>query len=292
MKMKIWPVGAEVGEGPFWDEATSSLFWIDVRRPALNRQAADGASLATWALPEPVGAFALLEGGHAALVALAGGLSLLNLGTGAVRKLVDPEPDKPCNRLNEGKVSPCGRWFLFGSMDDRPDKQPTGALYCMGIDGSVRRLASDLVVANGLAWSPDGATLYFSDSWRATIWTAAWDASTGAIGPRHVFATVTEAEGRPDGAAVDTDGFYWSAGVSAGCLNRFTPDGRIVEKIALPVRAPTMPAFGPPADGVIYVTSHRRIADPGPNDGSIVLIPTRAIGLPHRRFAMPSSWAA
>jgi sugar lactone lactonase YvrE len=288
---EIWPVEADVGECPFWDTATGSLFWVDIRRPSLNQQAANGARLASWPLPDPVGAFALLEGESRALVALASGLAILDLATGCLLSLTDPEPDRPHNRLNEGKVSPCGRWFVFGSMDDRPDKQATGALYCMGIDGSVRRLVDRLIVANGLAWSPDGDTLFYSDSRTATIRSAPWNAADGSIGAARPFARVTEAEGRPDGAAMDAEGCYWSAGVSAGCLNRFSPDGRIIEKIMLPVRAPTMPAFGPPGQGVIYVTSHRRIADPGPDDGAIVVIPATAVGLPQRRFALPSPGA-
>ncbi|MDZ4367398.1 MAG: SMP-30/gluconolactonase/LRE family protein, partial [Afipia sp.] len=127
-------------------------------------------------------------------------------------------------------------------------------------------------------------TLYFSDSRAATIWASDWNAATGEIFARRVFSTVTEAQGRPDGAAMDSDGHYWSAGVSAGRLNRFAPDGRLVETIGLPVRAPTMPAFGP--DGTLFVTSHRRIPVPTDDDGCIVLLPTKQRGVKQPRFAM------
>lgn len=282
--MKIWRVNAEVGEGPVWDEASESLFWIDIRQPALHRQAANGALLNAWPLPEPVGAFALLQDREQALVGLASGLAVMDLASGVLERLFDPEPERTGNRLNEGKVSPCGRWFVFGSMDEREPKQATGSLYCLGADRSLGVLSRDLVVANGVAWSPDGGTLYFSDSRAATIWASDWNAPTGTIANRRVFATLTEAQGRPDGAAMDSDGHYWSAGVSAGRLNRFAPDGRLVETVTLPVQAPTMPVFGP--DGTLYVTSHRRIAAPTPDDGCIVLLPTNQRGVPQPRFAM------
>jgi sugar lactone lactonase YvrE len=284
--MKIWNVRADVGECPFWDERTQSLFWVDIRKPALYRHGADGSARGAWALPSPVGAFALLENGRQALVGLATGLALLDLGTGAVDPLFDPEPEQPHNRLNEGKVSPCGGYFVFGSMDDRAEKQATGSLYCLAADRSLRVLARDLFVANGVAWSPDGRTLYFSDSRAAIIWAADWDTHTGTIANRRIFATPSEAEGRPDGAAMDVNGHYWSAGVSAGCLNRFAPDGRITDTIRLPVQAPTMPAFCTDGTGIIFVTSHRRVPKPGPDDGAIVVVPVSQRGTPQMRFDM------
>ncbi|PZN95576.1 MAG: hypothetical protein DCF30_18800 [Hyphomicrobiales bacterium] len=282
--MKIWQVAAEVGEGPVWDDESDSLFWIDIRKPALHRFAEDGAALGRWALPEPVGAFALLQDRQQALVALASGLALLDLSSGALKRLFDPEPERPENRLNEGKVSPCGRYFVFGSMDERDPKQATGSLYCLSADRSLAILSHDLVVANGVAWSPDGSTLYFSDSRAATIWASDWDAATGTIANRRVFASLTEAQGRPDGAAMDTEGHYWSAGVSAGRLNRFSPGGALVEVVPLPVQAPTMPAFG--RDGVMFVTSHRRVSNPAVEDGGIVVLTASKRGVRQPRLAM------
>ncbi|MBX9907492.1 MAG: SMP-30/gluconolactonase/LRE family protein [Beijerinckiaceae bacterium] len=282
--MRIWRSGAEVGEGPFWDEASQSLFWIDIRRPALHRYDVEGRALGSWPLPEPVGAFALLADGERALVALASGLALLDLPSGELERLFDPEPERPENRLNEGKISPCGQFFVFGSMDEREPKQATGSLYRLAADGRVATLARDLVVANGVAWSPDGGTLYFSDSRAAIIWAADWDASVGAITNRRVFATPSADQGRPDGAAMDDEGCYWSAGVSTGRLNRFAPDGALLESIPLPVQAPTMPAFGPP--GTLFVTSHRRIAEPKADDGAIILVPTSRSGPRPPRFSL------
>ncbi len=287
--MKLWRVGDEVGEMPYWDEATDRLYWIDIRRPALHRYDREGCELARWPLPEPVGAFALLEADKHALVALKSGLAVLDLSTGAVRSFLRPEPEKPGNRLNEGKVSPCGRHFVFGSMDDGDPKNATGALYRLSADGSLVTLTSGHIVANGVAWSPDGATLYFSDSRASMIWACDWSADEGTISRRRVFASPSAEQGRPDGAAMDQEGYYWSAGVSAGCLNRFAPDGQLAETILLPVQAPTMPAFGPADSKLLFVTSHRRIARPTEDDGSIVALRVPQTGIRPPRFRMLSS---
>lgn len=284
--MEIWRVGADVSECPFWDDATQMLYWVDIRAPSLHRYAAGGKKLRSWSLPEPVGAFALLEDGNRALVALASGLAVLDLETDALERLMAPEPERPANRLNEGKVSPCGQHFVFGSMDDRVEKEATGALYCLSADRSLRVLTRGLIVANGVAWSPDGRVLYFSDSRASMIWANDWDADTGTIANRRVFASPTEAEGRPDGAAMDQDGHYWSAGVSAGCLNRFAPNGRIAHTIRLPIQAPTMPVFGGSDGASLFVTSHRRVANPKADDGSIVVLPVSQRGTLQRRFSM------
>ncbi len=284
--MTLWPVGAQLGESPFWDEPTQSLFWVDIRAPRLHRHSAQGAALATWTLPAPIGCFALLEDGQRAVVCLSDGLWLLDLGTGQLVHMLDPEPDRPTNRMNDGKISPCGRHFVFGSMDDRPDKEPTGTLYCLSADGACRVLATGLTVSNGVAWSPGGETLYFSDSRASTIWACDWNAQAGTIANRRVFATPDAQQGRPDGAAMDTEGHYWSAGVSAGRLNRFAPDGRCVDSSLLPVQAPTMPVFGGADGTTLYITSHRHTPNPATDDGAIVVLQTAHKGAPQRRFSL------
>lgn len=282
--VEVWNVGAQVGEGPFWDTESQTLYWIDVRAPALHQFSADGASLRRWSLPEPVGAYALLASGRTALLALKSGLALLDLPSGAVTAFLDPEPGMAGNRLNEGKVSPCGDYFVFGSMDDGPQKSATGALYCLSAGGRLQRLRSGLIVANGVAWSPDGARLYFSDSRAGVIWAAEWDA--GTIAKPTILARLTEAQGRPDGAAVDVEGCYWSAGVSAGRLNRFSPDGVLIGSISLPVQAPTMPAFGGCEGDRLFVTSHRVLQNPLETDGAIIVLTSAIPGLGQRRFRM------
>lgn len=250
-----WRVGNRVGEGPHWDAQTQTLLWIDVRAPAVLRLDPATNALTSWTLPEVVGAMGLTAPGSVVL-ALQRTLALLDLNSGRLSTMCTIDREPAHNRLNDGKVSPTGRWFVFGSMDDRPgEKQPTGALYAAGAGGAIRRLYDGLTVANGIGFSPDATTIYFSDSHRGCVWRAPWNEASGDMGQPQTLCAPDELAGRPDGAAVDSEGNYWSAGVSAGVINRFGSDGALHTRIRLPCRAPTMPCFGGRQSNEVYVTS-------------------------------------
>ncbi|MET0311008.1 MAG: SMP-30/gluconolactonase/LRE family protein, partial [Burkholderiaceae bacterium] len=122
-----------------------------------------------------------------------------------------------------------------------------------------RPLARDMVVPNGLAFSPDGRTMYLSDSHPKvqTVWAFDYDTATGTPSNRRVFVDMHPLPGRPDGAAVDADGCYWICGNDAGLVHRFTPDGELDRSLAVPVKKPAMCAFGGPQLDTLYVTSIR-----------------------------------
>ena len=284
-----WRVGNRVGEAPNWDARTQTLLWIDVRAPAVLQLDPATDEVTRWTLPEVVGAMGLAQPGTVVL-ALQRSLALLVLDSGRLTTLCAVANEPIHNRLNDGKVSPSGRWFVFGSMDDRPtDKQPTGALYCASATGGpVRLLHESLTVANGIAFSPDAGTIYFSDSQIGRVWRAPWNEDTGGMGRPEPLCAPDELVGRPDGAAVDSSGTYWSAGVSAGVLNRFAADGTLLERIALPCRAPTMPCFGGPDASDVYVTSLVRPAwslEPSSLDGALFRFASPVTGLPGMGWA-------
>jgi sugar lactone lactonase YvrE len=166
-------------------------------------------------------------------------------------------------------------------------KQPGAKLYRVTADGRATVKAEGYVTANGLAWAPDGRTMYHSDSRLARIDAWDFDSETGEISNRRVFATSNEAEGRPDGAATDMEGYYWSSGVSAACLNRFAPDGTHVQKIPMPVPGTTMPCFTPHG---LFVTSLRDGRDEAtlaahPAMGGLFRLTVPAAGAPVGVFA-------
>jgi sugar lactone lactonase YvrE len=266
-----WLVGNRVGESPVWHRQEAALYWIDVRAPQLLRLDPLTRELRRWQLPGVVGAMALC-GTHHAWLALQHSVVQMDLHTGLLEEVASVPNPVATNRLNDGKVSPGGRWFVFGSMDDRVDKKPTGALHVLAHDGQVRQLFDGLVVANGIAWNGDGSAIYFSDSARGLLLKAAWDENSGTMGRPLLLATLDEAQGRPDGACVDAADGYWSAGVSAGVLHCIDPNGLIRQRVALPVRAPTMCAFGGPDAGQMFVTSLVRPQwdSPGPLEGSVL----------------------
>ena len=244
-----------VGESPVWSAAEQALYWVDILAPAVHRWRPASGERREWPMPAAVGSIGLREAGGL-VCALRSGFHLLALDTGAMTLIAHPEPDRPTNRLNDGKVSPDGA-FWAGTMDDRPDKEPVGALYRLGADHRVTRMSDGVKISNGLAWSPDGATLYHADSRGGAIWRHAHDMASGALGPREVFVAMQPGWGRPDGGAVDAEGCYWGCGISAGRVNRFSPAGELLGWIDLPVTHPTMPCFGGPDLKTLYVTSMR-----------------------------------
>lgn len=252
--LRMWPVGNTVGESPFWHPSQQALFWIDVRGQQLLSLFPEQGHLTRWQLPEVVGA-ACPAGEASIWLAMKHAVMQLDLNSATLAHVASIEPDQPSNRLNDGKRSPSGKWFVFGSMDDRADKEPRGALYALGQEHQVHRLIDGLVVANGIAWNIDATCIYYSDSFRGMIWSADWDEATAAMGTPKLLAKLSNDQGRPDGAWVDPQDRYWSAGVSAGVLNCFDVDGQIIDRIYLPCRAPTMLALGGKKQDTVYITS-------------------------------------
>lgn len=245
-----------IGESPLYDERTNRLYFIDI----LNRTvyALDIASnnLASWIFESEVGSIGLAASGRL-VVALRHSVILFDPASEAKQELCRIEADEPeKTRLNDGRVGPDGA-FWVGSMDDRPEKQPIAALYRVDTSGSVERKVDGLIISNGLAWTADGEIMFHADSRGAWIDRWTFDRSTGEMHWRTRIATTTDAEGRPDGGSCDVEGTYWSAGVSAGRLNRFAPDGRLVEFQDVPVAAPTMVCFGGGDFRTLYMTSLR-----------------------------------
>jgi sugar lactone lactonase YvrE len=248
----VWDSRCGVAESPVWDATTRRLLFCDIPGKRINALSVDDGARTTWDFPEVVGSFGLCRSGRL-VVALRHRVVLFDPRTKAIDNLTDPVDEPPTNRFNDGKVGPDG-CFWVGSMDERTPRQKTAFLYRITPDGRVERKAEGYTVSNGLAWSPDGRTMYHSDSTSGIIEAWDFDVQTGALSNQRILATLHNDDGRPDGAATDVDGNYWSAGPSAACINRFSPDGSLLEKFAFPVPGPTMPCF---AEDNLYVTSLR-----------------------------------
>ena len=278
---------AQLGESPVWSAEEQALYWVDIFAPALHRLEPATGATQIWKMPQPIGSFGLRTR-DGAVVALRNGLYLFDFRTMQLTAVATPEADKPANRFNDGKVSPDGR-FWAGTMDDETLKRPLGALYRLDPDLSCHRMVADLIVSNGLAWTADGRTMFHSDSKAQVIWAYDYDMASGTIANKRVIARPSEEIGRPDGAAADLEGYYWSAGISAGVLNRWAPDGRLDRQIPLPCAAPTMPCFGGPDMKTIYITSLRhnvsaaKLADK-PLSGGIFAIEVDVPGVPVAKF--------
>ena len=272
----------QVGESLVWDAGNGQLLWADIPAGIIHAHDPATGSFTQWQLPEQVGAFGLADDGRL-VVGMVSGVYLYDRDSGALTFLVDPEPEqapnRPRHRLNDGKVGPDGA-FWIGSMHT---ESPTAALFRVTGDGRAERKVEGLSTSNGLAFSADGRTMFHSDSRQQWIDRHDLDPATGALSNRVRIATPGEADGRPDGAAADMEGAYWSAGVSAGCLNRYDRGGNLLERIPVPPKAPTMPCFGGPDLRTLYFTSLRR-PEAGPECGKVFALRVDVAGVPVERF--------
>jgi L-arabinonolactonase len=282
-------VKTTLGEGPLWDVEQERLYWIDTFDGRIFRATADGRELRCWDVPQKIGSIALRKDGSGAVVSLARGFHLLDFRTGEVELIVDPEPGKPNNRLNDGKVDRGGR-FVAGTMDTM-EEGPNGALYRLDPDFSLHRLDGGIIVSNGPCWSPDGHIFYFTDSWSGEIRAYDYDTASGGVSNRRTFAKIdTSRGGAADGSTVDSEGCVWTALVYDGKLIRHDPDGKVERIIDMPVKKVTSVMFGGPKLDILFVTSMAKPPLPRfPGDGvlrgSLFAIHDLGItGIPEPRF--------
>ncbi|MFG1423527.1 SMP-30/gluconolactonase/LRE family protein [Roseixanthobacter liquoris] len=244
---------ALIGECPRWHAAEQKLYWVDIMEPSLNSFDPASGETRKWMMPERIGCFGFRRGGGI-IAGMQSGIFLIDLGEEVVaRRVFEWEADNPNTRFNDGRCDPAGR-FWAGTVIESMDKR-VGALFRYDPDGTCTRMVDKLICSNGLAFSPDGRILYHSDSRQDYVWAWDFDAASGAISNQRVFLAIDIQEGRPDGAAVDAQGYYWICHVGGWHLARYSPDGIIDRVIGLPAQRPTMCAFGGPDLKTLYVTT-------------------------------------
>lgn len=243
-----------LGEGPLWSGRDNALYWVDIDAGQAHALGDGSADVRTWQLPSQVGCLALRATGGA-VVALRTGLHLFDFGTGELAFVCDPESDRPGNRFNDGACDPAGR-FWAGTLEDA-EREPLGGLYRLDADGRCRTMLDGVFCSNGIGWSPDARTMYYTDSGTGRIDAFDYDVNTGEVHNRRVFAVDPAGSGVPDGLTVDADGYVWSAKWDGWRIVRYAPDGRIDRTIPMPVPRPTACAFGGPDLDRLYVTSAR-----------------------------------
>ena len=282
----VLDIKASLGECPVWSVAEQVLYWVDINAPTLNRfDPATGRNTAM-PMPESIGCFALRRSGGF-VVALRGGLWLAGQDGTLDRKVVDAPYDPAHHRFNDGRCDAAGRFFV-GSMNEKRDAN-SASLIRVDPDFRVTRVLDDIMISNGLAWSPDGRTMYHADTPTHTIRAFDYDAASGMPSRPRVFAQWMRETDRPDGAAVDSAGNYWSAFYRGGKVVKVSPRGDVLAEYPTPALCPTMCAFGGSDLRTLYVTSARQMREADelarlPQSGGIFALAVDTPGLPEPLF--------
>ncbi len=252
---------ADLGEGPIWSTTEQVLYWIDIDGCAIHRYDPGTGLDEQRAVPSRPGSLALTSEPGKLLMATEHQVMWFDWQSAAVEPFVVLEAEGAGIRMNDGRTDPVGR-FIVGSMfEDTSANKFVGTLHSIEADGTTTALRRAVGTTNGLAFDPDRGIMYWADTPTQQVLAWDYDAETGARRNERIFFDYQAVAGKPDGACVDADGYYWSASVRGWAVIRVAPDGTVERRIELPVELPTMPCFGGPDLDVLFITSINAGAD-------------------------------
>ena len=264
------------GEGPLWHQAEQRLYWIDIDTGRLFRYEPASGRHEQFNVGALVGGFTIQADG-ALLLFMAGGAVRL-WRDGQMTTVIESIPDEAAGCFNDAIADPAGRVFA-GTL---PIGGRPGRLYRLDPDGALTILLEGIGCSNGMGFTTDRTSFYYTDSIPQEIYVFDYDAATGAIANQRLFARVPPGEGMPDGLTVDADGAIWSARWDGGCAVRYAPDGREIGRIVFPAKQVSSMTFGGPDYGDLYVTTAggNDKAQFGPGAGALFRVRPGVRGLP------------
>jgi sugar lactone lactonase YvrE len=280
------------GENPIWDAEAATWWWIDIPKGAIHRLDPATGTVRSVTLPMMIGALVLDRAGGAVAACVDGLYAVGGLDDPAgltVRRLAAIAHPHDGMRFNDGRCDRQGRFRVSTMVQDIGLAVAAGRWYRFDGTGLADLDDAGYVVPNGSAFSPDGRTVYASDTHpsRRALFAYDYDVTTGTTSARRPFAALPDGAGRPDGATVDADGFYWICCLDAGRLLRYAPDGRLDHVYRLPMLKPTCCAFGGPDRRTLLVTSLSRgpaDLETDPAGGRLLMFRPGPAGLPEPRF--------
>lgn len=259
---RVGEVRCGVGESPVWHAGEAALYWTDIPNRTLWRFDPSNGVTDHWTIPQMAGCMAMTANGGWLLAMESGLFRIGRLQSGSAATLphhvAHVQHSRDGMRFNDGRCDRQGRFWAGTMVMDMSLAATDGKLYRYDARrGTFDVLREEMITPNGMAFSPDGRTMYLSDSHpsRQAVWAYDYDIDTGTPSNARLFIDMNAHPGRPDGAAVDEDGCYWICGNDAGLVHRFTPDGRLDRSLAVPFAKPAMCAFGGSALDTLFVTS-------------------------------------
>lgn len=270
----------QLGEGPLWEAITQRLYWVDILSNQLNQYILQTGEVISYPFDQSVG-FAVLRESGGFVLGLRDGIAFWTPEEDKMKWVAQPDVRQGV-RFNDGKVDPAGRLWAGTIVEE----EGTAALYLLDDDHNLSEMVSGVTISNGLGWSPDNKTMYYTDSMARTIWAYDFDLVTGAIRNRRDFL-VDNVPGEvvPDGLCVDDQGFVWSARWGAGKVYRFDPKGNIERIVEVPVEFPTSCAFmGENLDQLVITSARNPVPEKNmyeqPLAGDLFILQTNVKGLP------------
>ena len=279
-----------VGECPVWVPGENALYWVDIPKGGLQRWSAATGHVAAWTAPQMLACIARTDAGNWVAGMETGFFQLTphNDGSLDTTLLAAVEHPRQDMRLNDGRCDRQGRFWAGSMVLNMGLNAAEGTLYRYTSGAAPHAQLDGFITLNGLAFSPDGRTMYASDSHPLVqqIWAFDYDIDTGTPSNRRVFVDMHKHLGRPDGAAVDAEGCYWICANDAGLIHRFTPDGRLDRSLTVPVKKPTMCAFGGSRLDTLFVTSIRDDQSEQSLSGGVFALNPGVVGLPEPTFTL------
>ena len=254
--LNVIDVTNTLGEGVQWHALSQCIWWTDIEECCLYSYSTQSNQLNKHAMPDRVGCFAFIEDDPRIIVAFATGIAFYDFSSKTLEWIDKPEAHIKGNRFNDGRVDRQGRFWYGSLIENKESVDQSASLYMLNPQGKSVVKESNIEIANGLCWSPDGKKLYHADSPKQTIHQYDFNTATTELSNKKLFAK-TKPGSFPDGSAVDAEGYLWNAQWGGSRVVRYNPQGEIDLSIQLPVSQPSCVAFGGPNLDWLMITSAR-----------------------------------
>lgn len=252
----LYDAKADVGEGALWDIENQRLLWIDIVGETLYIYYPHTQNMHAYKLPRQVATVVPIQA-DTLLVALDNGFYTFSISHSSLQELLLPEINIEDLRFNDGKCAPDGTLWI-GTMHQQVN-QPIAKLYKLSTVGVLEEMEDGITVSNGIAWSPDGATMYYTDSPTYTIVAYNYDARSASISNKRIAIRTPKAWGTPDGNTIDKDGMLWIAHWGGGIVSKWNPTtGELLDSIKVPAPHVTSVALGGKDLKTLFITSSKK----------------------------------